>query len=133
MAFHLKSIVSFSHFFSFLEIQGNRITAIRRLLQHTKKAYTGILIRAAVPEELYMVIQDEQIAIDLFKDKMHLKGRQSTLPTSEGFVWNQLVSNVSTPYIFAAIDVLYVDPIDVNMIRMVRMYTCLILSLYYNV
>ena len=104
----------------FLEIQGNRITAIRRLLQHTKKAYPGILIRAVVPEELYMVIQDEQIAIDLFKDKMHLKGRQSTLPTSEGFVWTQLVSNVSTPYIFAAIDVLYVDPIDVNMIRMVR-------------
>ena len=100
-------------------IQGNRITAIRQLLQHTKTAYPGILIRAAVPEELYMVIQDEQIAIDLFKDKMHLKGRQSTLPTSAGFVWNQLVSNVSTPYIFAAIDVLYIDPIDVNMIRMV--------------
>ena len=75
-----------------------------------------------------MGIQDEQIAIDLFKDKMHLKGRQSTLPTSEGFVWTQLVSNVSTPYIFAAIDILYVDPIDVNMIRMVRIiyhYTCI--------
>ena len=67
-----------------------------------------------------MGIQDEQIAIDLFKDKMDLKGHQSTLPTSEGFVWTQLVSNVSTPYIFAAIDILYVDPIDVNMIRMVR-------------
>ena len=67
-----------------------------------------------------MGIQDEQIAIDLFKDKMDLKGHQSTLPTSEGFVWTQLVSNVSTPYIFAAIDLLYVDPIDVNMIRMVR-------------
>ena len=67
-----------------------------------------------------MDIHDEQIGIDLFKDKMKLKGRQSTLPTSEGLVWTQLVSNVSTPYIFAAIDVLYVDPIDVNMIRMVR-------------
>ena len=66
-----------------------------------------------------MGIQDEKISLDLFKDKMHLKGRQSTLPTSEGFVWTQLVSNVSTPYIFAAIDVLYIDPIDVNMIRMV--------------
>ena len=103
-----------------MEIQGNRITAIRKLLQHTKKSYPGIIIRAAVPEELHGGIQDEQITIDVIKNKMHLKGRQSTLPTSEGFVWNQLVSNVSTPYIFAAIDVLYVDPIDVNMIRMVR-------------
>ena len=110
---------SFTFLFFFL-IQGNHITAIRKLLHHTKNAYPGIVIRAAVPEELQMGIQDEQIAIDLFKDKMDLKGHQSTLPTSEGFVWTQLVSNVSTPYIFAAIDLLYVDPIDVNMIRMVR-------------
>ena len=67
-----------------------------------------------------MRIQDENIAFDLFKDKIKLKGHQSTLPTSEGFVWTQLVSNVSTPYIFTAIDVLNIDPIDVNMIRMVR-------------
>ena len=114
-------------FLLFFLIQGNRITVIRKLLQHTKKSYPGIIIRAAVPEELHMGIQDEQIAIDLFKDKRRSTGRPSNLPSSEGFVWTQLVSNVSTPYIFAALDVLYVDPIDVNMIRMVRIvyYGCM--------
>ena len=77
-----------------------------------------------------MEIQDEQIVIDLLNDKMRSKGHQSTLPTSEGFVWTQLVRNVSTPYILAAIDVLYVDPIDVNMIRMVRIIYHITLNMY---
>jgi hypothetical protein len=91
------------------------------LLQQIVKSFPNATIRAAVPTKCRFNMSDKNIFIDLIEiNKNKMLNRRSRHQTTEGSVWQKLIEKVDTPYTFAALDLLYIDPKDVSLIRMVR-------------
>ena len=106
---------------------------IETLLQQTVKSFPNTTIRAAIPTEHRFNLNDKNIIIDMIEiNENNMLNRRSRHQTTEGFVWQKLIEKVDTPYTFVALDVLYIDPKDVNLIRMVRIHSLqIILSIYW--
>ena len=87
------------------------------------KSFPNTTIRAAVPTEHRINLSDKNIIMDKIElNENNMLNRRSRRQTTEGFVWQNLIEKVDTPYTFVAMDVLYIDPKDVNLIRMVRIF-----------
>ena len=104
-------------------LQGNlnEIQHIERLLVQTAKSYPNITIRAAVAEKHNLRLNIPHVFIDVIDMKEKRMGHhKSLLGRKDGFVWQRLIEHVNTAYTFVAIDLLYMDSKDLNLIRMVN-------------
>jgi hypothetical protein len=102
------------------------------LLQQTVKSFPNATIRAAIPAKYRFNLNDKNIFIDLIEiDKNKTLNRRSSHQTKEGSVWQKLIEKVDTPYTFVALDLLYIDPKDVSLIRMVRIHCLQIIPSIY--
>ena len=93
---------------------------MERLLQQTAKSYPNVTIRVATTKKHPLASNIPQVFVDLLDmNDEKMSQHQFLKRRKDGFIWQRLINQVNTPYVFAAIDLLYVDPKDVNLVRMV--------------
>ena len=110
------------HFIYFLRLKGklNETQYMRRLLQQAAESYPNVPIRVAISEKHQNNPDLANISVEVIQV---IKNSDKTInphgEIKDGLVWQHLVSQVETLYIFAALDLVYFDKQDVNLLRMV--------------
>ena len=93
---------------------------MRRLLHQAAEAYPNVPIRVATSEKYQNNLIFPNTSIDVIQViEYSAKTINQHSEIKDGLVWQSLISQVETPYIFAALDLLYFDKQDVNLLRMV--------------
>ena len=93
------------------------------LMQQTVNSFPNATIRAAVPPKHRFKLKYKNIFIDIIEIKENKTvNHRYRHQTREGSVWQRLIEKVDTPYTFVALDLLYIDFKDANLIRMVRIF-----------
>ena len=96
---------------------------VDKLLSETFNSFPGVKIRVAVPDSSNFSSTIDNLIVDKINlnatGKHHNSHYRSNFQNKEGYVWHHLLENVDTEYTLVGLDLLIIDPKDVNLIRMV--------------
>ena len=96
---------------------------VEKLLLETAKSFPGVKIRAAVPISSNFNITLDNLTVHKVKlnetRKAYKRHYRSSFTNKDGYVWQQLLDKVDTPFTFVGLDLLHIDLKDVSLIRMV--------------